>query len=175
MATPDPEQWKPFPDAEESYEVSDLGRVRNRSTGYILKPQKNRRNNQVQVTLYFGYGRQKRFTVARAVLTAFDKACPPGMEACHGPNGFEDNSLSNLEWNTHETNTQRDRDRDGSQVKGERHGNHKLTEDDVREIRRLAAQGWRQPVLAAKYSMSLQAINNIIHRRTWQHVSDGDT
>ena len=39
-------------------------------------------------------------TVHKVILTTFDKPCPPGMEACHGPGGPGDNRYpaSGLQW-----------------------------------------------------------------------------
>lgn len=56
-------------------------------------------------------------------------------------------------------------------ARGEQHGCAKLTENDVREIRRVYALGGittRQ--LAKMFGMTQSPIHNIIVRRTWKHV-----
>ena len=56
-------------------------------------------------------------------------------------------------------------------IGGEAHPGSKLTEDEVREIRRLYAQGnIMQSELARRYSMDITSINGIVRGRTWRHV-----
>ena len=47
----------------------------------------------------------------------------------------------------------------------------KLTEDDVREIRRLKADGVKQVRLAERFGVSTVAISLIVLRKKWVHVS----
>ncbi len=56
-------------------------------------------------------------------------------------------------------------------ARGSRHGAAKLTERDVREIRRRYAKG-RETFrsLADAFSVSPQTIGGIVHLRSWQHV-----
>lgn len=46
----------------------------------------------------------------------------------------------------------------------------KITENDVREIRRLIAEGVPNIVLANKYGLSRQSISDIKHYRCWKKV-----
>jgi len=46
----------------------------------------------------------------------------------------------------------------------------KLTEEDVRAIRREYAAGTLQRVLARKYCVSRENISLIVNRRTWKDV-----
>lgn len=46
----------------------------------------------------------------------------------------------------------------------------KLTEEDVREIRRVVRSGVPQSEMAAKYGVSRPTISNLIARKTWAHV-----
>lgn len=173
MAIPDlQEEWRDLIGYEGLYKVSNLGKVFSNFLGRPMKLQTNQRTGQIMVNLKDSDGVEKRVLVGRLILETFDKPCPPGMEACHGPNGQTDNSITNLSWDTHVNNTRRDRARDGTQVKGETHGIHKVTEDEVREIRRLRAAGCSMVALESRYPISLQAISNIINRRTWAHVGD---
>lgn len=55
----------------------------------------------------------------------------------------------------------------------ERKGNVHLTEDDVREIRRLykpGSQEFSQTALARRFGVNQQNISQIIARKTWVHV-----
>ena len=53
---------------------------------------------------------------------------------------------------------------------GEAHGNAKLTNTKVRKIRAECAAGSTQLCLAEKYSVSKNAISQIVNRRAWQHL-----
>jgi HNH endonuclease len=56
-------------------------------------------------------------------------------------------------------------------VKGSQHFNTLLTDDDVREIRRLYATGnVTQTALAAKFKTVQTTISSIVRRVTWKHV-----
>lgn len=69
------------------------------------------------------------------VLQTFVGLCPEGMEACHQDGDEENNHLSNLRWDTHSNNNQ-EKWKHGTQQTGDRNGNHKLTWDQVQDIRR---------------------------------------
>lgn len=58
------------------------------------------------------------------------------------------------------------------QVCGERHGEAKVTEAIVREIRG-AFRGHRGEIkaLAQRFSISQSQVSNIVHRRQWRHVA----
>ncbi|MER6632335.1 hypothetical protein ABT301_29645 [Streptomyces sp. NPDC000987] len=51
--------------------------------------------------------------------------------------------------------------------RGEEHGNHKLAEDDVREIRRLIAEKVSYQVIADRFRVSQSNIGMIATGRTW--------
>lgn len=58
----------------------------------------------------------------------------------------------------------------GRQYRGERHHASKLTEDDVREIRRRFAQGETQTAIAADYGVSGVNVGSIVRRAIWREV-----
>ncbi len=54
---------------------------------------------------------------------------------------------------------------------GSTNGQAKLTEDDVREMRRLRAEeGWRLLDLADRFQTTKPNVSMIVNRRTWVHV-----
>lgn len=56
-------------------------------------------------------------------------------------------------------------------LRGEQIGLSKLTEEKVREMRRLYAEGnVTHAVLAEKYGVALSTIHNALSRITWNHV-----
>ena len=163
------------------YEVSDHGRVRSflqkvrKTRGYgsdwvpmdtpqrILKQAKHHSGRRAVVL----HG--KWIYVHRLVLLAFKGPCPKGMEACHRNDCTEDNQLENLRWDTKKANGE-DRVRNGKGVKGININTAKLTEFNVKQIRRLHSQGYTYSNLGRIFLVTLQNIRSIIRRETWKHV-----
>ena len=54
--------------------------------------------------------------------------------------------------------------------RGERNHRAKLTEDDVRLIRALGAEGMTHRGLAAKFEVSKRAIEAVLTGQSWRHV-----
>jgi hypothetical protein len=54
--------------------------------------------------------------------------------------------------------------------RGSRNPQSKLTESDVREIRRLHSIGAKQSLLATRYRVVASLISGIVARKLWQHV-----
>jgi hypothetical protein len=172
------ERWKPVPDWEGLYEVSDLGRVRSldrvvptsrgsrRYRGRLLHPH-IRSDGYPEVTLC-NPGEQVKRMVHLLVLEAFVSACPEGQEALHGPAGKLDASLPNLHWGTRSENI-RDRLRDGQDNRGERHGNAKLTQAIVDEIRARYAAGERQTSIADSLYVMPANVWAIVHGKSWSY------
>ena len=120
-----------------------------------------------QVVGFWKDGRQKTELVHRLVLKAFVGPCPEDMEACHNDSNPLNNNLSNLRWDTHKGNG---KDMIGTQVnRGENHGYSKLTEDDVRSIRKRYALGERAVDLAKEFGVHRDYITSVANRRKgWQ-------
>ena len=95
------EQWKTI-NGYENYEVSTAGNVRNKRTGRILKPAKNR--GYLQVGLYNENGKHKTFYIHRLVAIAFIPNPDNLPEVNHINENKEDNSVDNLEWISHKNN-----------------------------------------------------------------------
>lgn len=57
-----------------------------------------------------------------------------------------------------------------SQARGERQGSSKLTEDGVREVRRLLALGWTHRAIAAHMGVSKGPVTGISRGIIWKHV-----
>lgn len=61
----------------------------------------------------------------------------------------------------------------GRVAKGSDIGNSKLTDDDVREIRKLAAVGHSQRQLAARFGVGRTQIGRIVRRESWTWLEQG--
>lgn len=64
----------------------------------------------------------------------------------------------------------KDRDTKGRQPRGETSGAAKLTEEQVKEIRSLAAKGILQIEISRKLGVPKSTVNWIVTRRSWKHV-----
>lgn len=58
----------------------------------------------------------------------------------------------------------------GAGMKGEKHSQAKLTEADVREIRKRVAAGETQTSLAKEFSIHASSLNLIVKRINWSHI-----
>lgn len=158
--------WKPVVGWEDLYEVSEYGRVRNRS-GYVL----NRR-----ISIY-GYdcpglsrhSTQKYYMAHRLVAAAFIGPCPEGKEVNHIDGNRLNNHVSNLEYVTRRENILHQRTL-GTDPTGERNPNSKLTAPEVLEIRRLRKEGVPRRVLSDRFGVTIYMISKITNRENWKHV-----
>lgn len=117
----------------------------------------------------FEQGRRKTAYVHRLVLELFVGPCPRGCECRHLNDNPRDNRLENLRWGTRSENM-RDAVRNGKARIGAKHPFAKLTESDVLDIRRRAAQGESQRSIAKDCGISRATVGDIISRRTWRSV-----
>jgi hypothetical protein len=63
-----------------------------------------------------------------------------------------------------------DRDVKRRQAMGERSGQAKLTDEAIREMRRLRTTGWGQQKIADRFGVSQQVVSHILRRLSWKHV-----
>lgn len=163
---PGVENWRPVVGYESNYEVSDLGRVRNRH-GRVLRPTPDK-DGYPRLSLS-AEGQAKNFHVHTLVLEAFVGLRPEGMEACHNNATRSDNKATNLRWDTQLHNI-KDRDARGATYRGTRHHFSKLDPDDVRKIRKLLTMKFSQRKIATLFSVKQKTIYNIANHRTWKAV-----
>lgn len=134
---PDEEFWKPVVGFEGLYDVSSWGRVRSlpreRTSGRVLRPKFDHKG-YVRVSLGKGNVRQ----VHRLVLEAFSGPAGAGREGAHLDGNPSNNRLENLAWKTSAEN-KADQRRHGTLPLGDARPNAKLSDDDVRVIRRARA------------------------------------
>jgi len=183
------ELWKDIPYYTSWYQVSSLGRIRSlmrkNRWGYIqkiriLRPFPNQKG-YLRIDLRKNGQRDCR-QVHRLVLETFVGLCPDGMECRHLDGNPQNNKLDNLQWTTASEN-QRDRVRHGTSNmgltynRGESQGGHKLTEEQVLEIRELykisLSSGKRiysQRKLASIFGVQQTAIKDVVNRKTWKHI-----
>lgn len=168
------ERWNPIPGYESRYEVSDRGRVRSlvsragrRKTPLVMK-HKTSRGGYKSVGLVAERDARQRFVgVHCLVLMAFVGPRPLGATGSHLNGDVSDNRLANLMWESHADNCSR-RTAHGTQQRGSRCHNARLSESDVRAIR---ASNESNQDLADRFGVTPSCVWSVRARRSWKHVA----
>lgn len=159
------ERWKKIPGINGNYEASSLGRIRNEK-GKILKPWISSKY------LYVNLGARYRKGVHRLILMAFTGPPPPKYDGSHLNGNRLDNRASNLKWCSRKENHSH-KIKHGTLRLGSKHQNSKITEQDVRFMRRAKKLfGKRLPneTLAKKFGLNRRTVDRIIYGKGWYHV-----
>ncbi len=168
------EIWKPVPGMP-YYEVSDQGRVRSylarhKYSKFIETPRPVKFELiddggyvYARLMVYKGEKKVRRnFRLHRLVLETFVGPPPaPGMHGCHGDGDKLNCRLANLRWDTPAGNAA-DKIKHGTLLDGERHYNHKLTAEQVAEIK--AKTDWRKgdvTAMASRFGVSPDAVTKV--------------
>lgn len=164
------EIWKDIEDYEGYYQISNFGRVRNRykklikanisSVGYPW------------VCLQKDYSRKWK-TIHRLISLHFIPN-PDNLPQVNHKNGIKtDNRVENLEWCTVSYNSHHAYDT-GLKMssKGESHGMVKLSENNVKEIRKLLNNGLSCIKIAKIFEVTRQTIGNIKRGSNWGHLKE---
>lgn len=120
------------------YQVSNIGRVRNRSGKILAMPA--HKSGYLNVQLWRD-GTFRTWLVHRLVAVTFLGEPPTeAHEVAHGNGDRHDNHISNLRWVLHKENM-RDRDLHGATARGSRNGRVKHDDAAVLSVRQMHAQG----------------------------------
>lgn len=158
------ELWKPVDSYEESYEVSNFGRIRGINT-CILSPQKTKKG-YLRVQLYKD-GKRQSCDLHRVIAIAFITNLYNKKEVNHIDNNRSNNVLSNLEWVTSVENRHHCV-KQGRHNQGEKQHSAKLRVEDILEIKSSTASGFS---LSKKYGVSDESIYKIRRGITWKSVT----
>lgn len=163
--------WRPVLHAESKYEVSSDGRVRGhtRLGTKTLTALPNRRGYLI-VTLYYPQRGKTTRPVHRLVLEAFAGPRPAGMECGHLDGNKQNNRRENLRWVTG-TENQAHRRLHGTACLGESNPTSRLTNDDVRTIRRTHLRRKNTGALAKRFGITPECVRYIVRGVRWSHVS----
>ena len=175
--------WMPIPGWEGFYEVSEEGLIRSverytdhpisglrRVRSRVLKQNLSGRSEDARLAVALCRdGKARTVRVHLCVALAFLGPRPDGMECAHLDGDRLNNKVSNLRWVTHAENESH-KSRHGTVPAGSRHGNSKLTEEQVLEIRRRCAAGERYEDVAVDYGVTSSNVWCIVVRKTWRHV-----
>ena len=171
------EIWKDIPGYEGRYQVSDAGRVRSIGRSYtrvfktgrtirqrlperVLKPGTNQHGYQYVTLRRSGksFTREVHKLVAVAFLPQQEK---PKIQVRHLDGNRLNNRIANLAWGTASENQ--------LDLYAYRGYHHRLTPENVREIRAELNRGAKGRDLASRFGVSESNISEIKHRRsfTW--------
>lgn len=172
----DVEQWKPIPDYEDHYMVSNKGRVmrikggKGATVGFILTPTYDshgyptfRLSKKSVYGRYFGH---------YLVMLAFVGARPQQMDINHINGVKTDNRLENLEYCTRSENIRHSYEVNKRKImRGEDSGRHKVTEAQVREIRQLhQTKNMTIRQIADLLEVTHSIVEKVVHYRRWKHI-----
>lgn len=134
-----------------------------------------RKGSSGHLNVWLGLGKRDKYQVAlvhRLILEAFVGPCPDGLIACHNNGIPGDNRIENLRWDTHKSNTY-DRVSHGTNLKGpigEKHGNAKLTLNQVNQMFELFREGMKQKKIAEIMGIHQCTVSRILGKKRWGRV-----
>jgi hypothetical protein len=95
---------------------------------------------------------------------------PDGLELLHWDDDKDNNFASNLQFGTKSDNAN-DAFRNGKRQRGSQRIQSKNSDEDIRAIRLLAADGVRQDEIAGRFGISQALVSGIVSRKRWGHVA----
>lgn len=172
--------WKTIPGYEGFCEASEFGAIRTTPRhattsrnllvrGKVLTPTKTRRGYH-KVTVRNASGR-KTESVHALVCRAFHGQRPSASHHVNHLNGDKtDNRAENLEWATPAENSRHSTVVLGNNI-GERNGNSRLSESDVRDIIDQHMAGGRCNAMAVEWGITSTQMSRILNGESWQHIT----
>lgn len=161
---PQSETWREVVGYEGIYSVSDFGRVRIQTSGYVLSTKLDKDGyEKVRLTRN---RKRTTYSVHRIVMAAFVGIRPVDMEVNHIDGVKTNNAISNLEYCTSRHNKLH------AFRTGLRYPTYTsdLTESDILRIRELRLSGVKGKDIAFMYHKSTAQISRIVNHRNWSHV-----
>jgi hypothetical protein len=180
------ETWKDVVGYEGLYQVSSLGKVksydkvvfcRNKNTKKCLgkeRKQFHEKNGYFSIVLY-GKGRkvkkgtQKSFTVHSLVARAFLGERPEGNQVRHLDGSRTNNNINNLCYGTGKEN-QKDRQRHGTAMAGEKHPMCKINNKIAKEIKTMLLKNKPAKRISEEYNISKYIVYDIKRNKTWKLI-----
>ncbi len=181
------EVWRPIPNWEGIYEVSDQGRVRSKTRTVVVRHPCGRdvartyqgktlssaaASHGYLVVSFTAPGRQREtHCVHVLVARCFVKGRAPGLEVCHNDGNKMNCRAINLRWGTTRENAiDRSLHGQANTARGEKAGQAKLTNDAVLRIRAKHRAGETMRALGRKHGVAHRTIGDVVHGRSWAHV-----
>jgi hypothetical protein len=171
------ELWKPIVEGFGLYLISNEGRIKK-----MAFVDRNGRSHKEQIIRadkdWAGYqavtlrGRNKEAVKRRVhvmVAEAFLGDRPQGLDVCHNDSNTLNNRLDNLRYDTRRGNFA-DKLVMGTDNRGEKHHQHKLTEHSVESIRTLRKGGASLDSISWLFGVAPSTVSQIANGVRWKHL-----
>jgi hypothetical protein len=166
------ETWKPISDNTD-YAISNFGRIASVASKKhisVLHPTDNGKGYKlIKITT----PKRKNLYIHRLVAHAFIPNPENKSEVNHKDGNKSNNTVENLEWVTLQENRTHCKTT-GLILRGEHTTQSKLTEADVREIRRIfrGNPAENKTEVGRRFGVTCTTIIKIVKWQRWQHVKD---
>lgn len=160
------EVWKPIPNYEDLYQVSNIGRVKSIKFDRFLKPSLKKHYLHVSLSKL---SKSRHFSVHGLVALAFIGKRPTNKTTNHIDLNKLNNCAYNLEYVTQKQNI-RHAKKFGRMRKGSEMHNAKLDEKSAALVHILSRFGVVQHEIAEFLSMSKSSVGDILRGKNWKHV-----
>jgi hypothetical protein len=144
-------------------------RVRGNTTRITVTPKVGPTRGYEIITLCDEQNRHHTRPIHRLVLETFVRPKQSGEECRHLDGNTRNNHLDNLHWGTAAENMA-DKIAHGTWVRGSRVGNSRLTEEQVRQIKRRLARKEPHSSIAVDYGVKPVTISAISAGRNWAWI-----
>ncbi len=170
------EEWKIIPDTNNRYQISNYGRIKsfayNKKDGQILKCSVINGFKMVQITTNKGHSRSYVHKLVAQVW--IPKPSDKHTFVTHLDGKLLNNHISNLEWHTRESLTEKHRELEKQKdisVKRKRiQRNSKLNESDISLLKSMLERGAVQSTIAKLFCISEMQVTRIKRGENWGHV-----
>jgi len=149
--------------------LNKLGQVKNTRTQRITQPRPDK-DGYLRLVLWFNK-KYHNIAVHRLLAIHFIKRPKGKTQVNHIDGNKTNNAISNLEWVTPQENR-----RHSTYLKlqkprrGTKHHNNKLSNKDIKEIRKLCKDNCPHDMISSIYNVQPGAISKIKLRTRWAHV-----
>lgn len=182
------EIWRNIEGYEGRYQISNQGRVKSFNR-YVRNNRDGRkrfvkgrilanyidRDNYLIIKL-FKCNKGLNHKIHRLVLTTFNRKPRSKEQGNHKDGNKQNNFILNLEWCSNKENCLHKIHVLGKHTKGEKHGNSKLTNIEVQEIKMLLKEdNTSQRSIATRYNVHFSIISSIKNNKTWKHIKCKNT
>lgn len=155
------------------YAATEDGRILSRRDGLrelLQRPVDGYMNVTLGMRIN-GKKARRRYPVHRLVCLAFHGEPEVGGSIARHLNGArDDNRVENLAWGSHQDNAQ-DAIRHGTLGKGMKAHRRKLTDDQVRAVRRRLLTGEEDQALAQEFGVSRYYPRKLLAKRRWAELT----
>lgn len=154
---------------ENKYQISNTGKVRNKKTGLLIKPQYNQRGYQY---VYLSISKYKRIKwyIHRLVGFHFIPNPENKPQINHKDGNHLNNNVGNLEWVTNKEN-QEHAVLNNLHFQGETHRSSKFTKESIKLLPKLIEIGFSLVEINKLTGVAIQNIDKIISGKTWRPLN----